>query len=113
MRYLLFGYIYLRDEDWENDYYDKTLPMSTYLVAFVISNFKSIKAQSTSGVEVEVAGRPDAIDADLGQYALEEAVKLINFFADYFNVSYPMPKSSIYPLSFHTIKYKRILKINN
>jgi aminopeptidase N len=69
--------------------------MSTYLVAFVISNFKSIKGQSASGVDVEVAGRPDAIDAGLGQYALEEAIQLIDYFANYFNVSYPMPKSSI------------------
>jgi aminopeptidase N len=93
--------------DWEVDYFDKTLPMSTYLVAFVISNFKSIKGQSANGVEVEVAGRPDAIDAGYGQYALEEAIKLINYFADYFNVSYPMPKSSTMLFLFSIYYYNK------
>ena len=88
-----------RDPDWEIDFYEKTLPMSTYLVAFVISNFKVIRTTTSKGVDVEVAGRPDAIDEGHGDYALDEATKIIDFFVDYFNVTYPMPKSSVFSSS--------------
>ena len=53
-----------------------------------------INKTSSKGILFEVAGRPDALDNGHGDYALNEAVKIIDFFVDYFNVSYPMPKSS-------------------
>ena len=66
--------------------------MSTYLVAFVVSDFKSIfKNSPKNNVLIEVAARPEAIDNREGQFALEEAANIIDFFSDYFN---PLKKSS-------------------
>ena len=46
--------------------------MSTYLIAFVISNFKVIsKRTPINNIKVEVAARPNAIDDKEGDYALE------------------------------------------
>ena len=68
--------------------------MSTYLVAFVVSKFEKINGTTPKGVIVEVAARPDAIRNGEGDYALGEAMKIIDFYADYFNISYPLKKSS-------------------
>ena len=69
--------------------------MSTYLVAFVISNFKTIQTiSSRHKIKIEVAARPEAIDNNEGQFALEHAAKTIDFFIDYFNISYPLSKST-------------------
>jgi len=68
--------------------------MSTYLVAFVVSDFTFISNVTERGVRVEVAGRPEAIKDGDAEYALSEACKIMNYFVDYYNVSYPLPKSS-------------------
>ena len=65
-------------------------------MAFVVSNYNSIKANSTRHkIEVEVAARPSAIDNNEGDFALKEACMIIDYFSDYFQVGYPLPKSSI------------------
>jgi len=69
--------------------------MSTYLVAYVISNFDSIKGNSSNNISIEVSARPEAIQSNTGDFALEETIKIIDFFIEYFNVSYPLPKLSI------------------
>ena len=68
--------------------------MSTYLVAFVISDFKKVSTTSNRGILVEVAGRAEYIDNGYGAFALNESKEIIDFHADYFNVSYPLDKSS-------------------
>lgn len=69
--------------------------MSTYLVAFVVSNFIRIKKYSPKyNIEIQVAARPDAIKNGEGEYALEETARLIDYFIDYFNVSYSLNHSS-------------------
>ena len=79
------------------DYFEKTVSMSTYLVAYVISNFKSIKRNSDKhGIEVEVAARPEPIINGDGMYALDQAAQILDFFTDYFEVKYPLKKSSIF-----------------
>ena len=78
------------------DSFDKSEKMSTYLVAFVVSNFKKTEMKSPKyGVDIAVAGRPAAIDAGEGELALSEAAQIIDFYSDYFGVEYPMVKSSM------------------
>ncbi len=76
------------------DTFETTVKMSTYLVAFVVSDFKKVNSTSSSGVVVEVAGRPEKIENGDGDFALNEAMEIIDFFADYFDVPYPLAKSS-------------------
>lgn len=68
--------------------------MSTYLVAFVISDFTMINKTSNAGVKIEVAARPESIENNEGQFGLDEAADIIDFFVNYFDTEYPLPKSS-------------------
>lgn len=87
--------------------------MSTYLMAFAVTNYISKSRMSSKNIKVEVAAKPVSIDAGEGDYALNEAVKIIDFFADYFNVDYPLTKSSRVTISnilFHFMNHIWIFK---
>ena len=83
-----------RDGQFEVDVYEPTVPMSTYLVAFVVSDFKCASRMTSKNILVEICARRNAIEKNLGEYALGETATIIDFFVDYFNVSYPLSKSS-------------------
>jgi aminopeptidase N len=69
--------------------------MSTYIVAFVVSNYESIKQNSSIyGFEVEVAAKPESIRNGEGEFALQEATQLIDFFSQHFDIKYALNKSS-------------------
>ena len=77
--------------------FSPSVPMSSYLVALVISNFKCL-SQTVLGVgeegkvDVRVCGRADAVDNGQLDYALEMGTKLIKALEDFYNVRYPLPK---------------------
>ncbi|XP_006867950.1 PREDICTED: endoplasmic reticulum aminopeptidase 1 [Chrysochloris asiatica] len=75
------------------DHFDVTVKMSTYLVAFIVSDFKSISKMTKSGVKVSVYAVPDKINQ--ADYALDAAVTLLEFYEDYFNIPYPLPKQDL------------------
>ena len=66
--------------------------MSPYLLAFTTGELHKKSAKTASGVEVNVwatpAQRPESLE-----FALDHAVKTIEFFDDYFGYPYPLPKS--------------------
>ena len=76
------------------------LDMSTYLVAYVVSDYKMISAMSRTGVRIEVAGKAEQIDQGYGEFALNESIKYIDFLTSYFNVSFPLKKLSIFRFFF-------------
>ncbi|XP_042546730.1 endoplasmic reticulum aminopeptidase 1 [Dipodomys spectabilis] len=75
------------------DHFDVTVKMSTYLVAFIISDFKSVSKMTKSGVKVSVYTVPDKINQ--ADYALDAAVTLLEFYEDYFSIPYPLPKQDL------------------
>ncbi|KAI1900318.1 hypothetical protein AGOR_G00048740 [Albula goreensis] len=75
------------------DTFDKSVKMSTYLVAYVIGDFRSISATTSTGVKISVYAVPEKWSQT--HYALEVAVKLLEFFEAYFNISYPLPKQDL------------------
>ncbi|XP_058791260.1 putative aminopeptidase-2 [Phymastichus coffea] len=89
------GYSCLSNMDFQfdnktNEYaFKKTPKMSTYLVAFVISDFK---AYSTNDDNVKMWARPNAISQTV--YSQKIGVKTLQAFSELFNVSYwkYMPK---------------------
>ncbi|KAB0392614.1 hypothetical protein E2I00_013469, partial [Balaenoptera physalus] len=75
------------------DHFDVTVKMSTYLVAFIVSDFKSVSKMTKSGVKVSVYAVPDKINQ--ADYALDAAVTLLEFYEDYFSIPYPLSKQDL------------------
>ena len=64
--------------------------MSTYLLAFVIGEFEAVKQTTQNGVEVAV-WTPIGLTAE-GAFPLDVAVKTLDYFTDFFDIPYPLPK---------------------
>jgi aminopeptidase N len=65
--------------------------MSTYLVAFVVSDFKHRKADSTgNNVTTSIWARENALDQT--EYARSIAGRILHYFEEFFDVNYPLPK---------------------
>lgn len=70
-----------------------TKKMSTYLIAFVVSDFRFISVKDKKGVLVRIWARKKAIDDGQGDYALKITQPILEFFEKYYNTSYPLSKS--------------------
>lgn len=71
--------------------FETTPIMSSYLLAWVIGELHKKTAQTKSGVEVNVWATP-AQPANSLDFALDIGVRSIDFFDEYFGVSYPLSK---------------------
>ncbi|XP_020388085.1 endoplasmic reticulum aminopeptidase 2 isoform X2 [Rhincodon typus] len=75
------------------DHFDVSVRMSTYLVAFIVCDFTSVSAVTSTGIKVSIYAAPDKWSQT--HYALEAAVKLLEFYEHYFNIYYPLPKQDL------------------
>uniref|UniRef100_A0A3B4EGB5 Aminopeptidase n=1 Tax=Pygocentrus nattereri TaxID=42514 RepID=A0A3B4EGB5_PYGNA len=75
------------------DQFDVTVKMSTYLVAFIVCDFLSISKNTEHGVKISVYTVPEKIDQ--AEFALDAAVRLLDFYDDYFDIPYPLPKQDL------------------
>jgi aminopeptidase N len=66
-----------------------TPKMSTYLVAFLVGDFKCSEGKS-DGVPIRVCSTPDKVE--LTKFALESAKYVLHYYDAYFGIKYPMPK---------------------
>ena len=67
-----------------------TMPMSTYLVAFVVGPMETTGPVDVDGVPLRIVHRPG--QADLAEFALEVGAFALRFFADYYGIAYPGDK---------------------
>ncbi|XP_071338888.1 endoplasmic reticulum aminopeptidase 2 [Trachinotus anak] len=81
------------NDDLLEDWFPASVKMSTYLVAFIICDFKSVTATTSSGVQVSIYAAPEKWSQT--HYALEVAVKMLDFYEEYFNIRYPLPKQDL------------------
>ncbi|XP_056142069.1 endoplasmic reticulum aminopeptidase 2 [Lampris incognitus] len=81
------------DKNLLEDSFAVSVKMSTYLVAFVICDFKSVTATTSSGVQVSIYAAAEKWHQT--HYALEVAVKILDFYEKYFNIFYPLPKQDL------------------
>lgn len=70
--------------------FETTPKMSAYLLAFVTGEMKYEEARTKHGVTVRAYATPDNV-GDTG-FGLDAAVKILDFFNDYFDVRYPLKK---------------------
>uniref|UniRef100_A0A4W3JF18 Aminopeptidase n=1 Tax=Callorhinchus milii TaxID=7868 RepID=A0A4W3JF18_CALMI len=75
------------------DHFAVSVRMSTYLVAFIVCDFKSVSAITSTGIKVSIYAVPDKWSQT--HYALEAAVKLLEFYEHYFNIYFPLPKQDL------------------
>nr|XP_045582294.1 aminopeptidase N-like isoform X1 [Procambarus clarkii] len=75
---------------WVWDHYPPSVPMSTYLVTFAVSNFTHIKATYDDRVLLRVWARQEAIEH--AHYSLELGQKMLGFYERYFDLAYPLPQ---------------------
>ncbi|CAN5379162.1 M1 family metallopeptidase [soil metagenome] len=72
--------------------FETTPRMSTYLVAWVVGEMQKKSAKTKRGVEVNVWATPAQTSESL-DFALDMATKTIDFYEEYFETEYPLPKS--------------------
>ncbi|XP_053571986.1 aminopeptidase N [Bombina bombina] len=78
---------------WNTTMFARTPKMSTYLLAFIVSDFDYIEAPNNgSQVQVQIWGRKKIIK-DQGQYALNVTRPILEFFEKYYSTPYPLVKS--------------------
>ena len=69
--------------------------MSTYLVAFIVSKFEYEQSPPTANnVTFRIWARKSALEQVT--YAKDIGGKMLQYFEEYFNVTYPLPKQVYY-----------------
>jgi aminopeptidase N len=76
--------------------FETTYKMSTYLVAFVVSNFECSIPDNSSAIKVRVCSRADVFNST--SYALHVAKIVINYYEEFFDVKYPLPKQDLFAI---------------
>lgn len=77
--------------------FDQTPIMSTYLLAFIVGHFDFLEKTTKHGVKVRAYTAPGK--KDQGQFALDVAARSLDFYTDYFNTPYPLPKMDLVSIS--------------
>jgi aminopeptidase N len=72
-----------------------TPKMSTYLVAFLVGDFKCTSGES-DGVEIRGCATPDKVD--LTPYSVEVAKYVLHYYNTYFGIPYPLKKLDLIAL---------------
>jgi aminopeptidase N len=93
---IVLGNMPIKDQIVENQLlvtsFQTTPLMSTYLLAWVTGELHRKTAQTNKGVEVNIWATPAQAPASL-DFALDIAVRSIEFYEEYFDTPYPLPKS--------------------
>lgn len=80
----------LNEGDVVTTIFETTPKMSTYLLAFVYGDMDHLEAKTKDGVLVRTYATPDNVKHT--QFALDVAVKCLEFYNDYFDIPYPLEK---------------------
>uniref|UniRef100_A0A8C9FAU0 Aminopeptidase n=1 Tax=Pavo cristatus TaxID=9049 RepID=A0A8C9FAU0_PAVCR len=75
---------------WNRTTFQKSVPMSTYLVCFAVHQFEWVERRSASGIPLRVYAQPQQLHT--AEYAANITKIVFDFFEEYFNLSYSLPK---------------------
>lgn len=71
--------------------------MSTYLLAYVIGEYEYLEQKTKNGVKIRMytgVGKTDQ-----GKFALDVAVKCLEYYEEYFQIPFPLPKMDLIAIS--------------
>lgn len=83
----------VRQDGLIEDHFQKSVKMSSYLVAFVITDFAHLSTKTKRGIKIRVWAPPDLIEQ--AQYALEVTPKVIDYYEKFFKINFPLPKQDL------------------
>ena len=72
------------------DDFQESVEMSTYLVAFVVCDFKRVSQMTRRNVSVSVYASETMLPQ--ANFAVRTAAKTMDYFEGFFGVQYPLPK---------------------
>ena len=75
------------------DTFEESKIMSTYLVAFVVCDYKYVSNMTRHKILLSVFAPPTMIDQ--AGYALQVASHIFDFYQDFFGIKYPLPKQGM------------------
>ncbi|XP_006885282.1 PREDICTED: aminopeptidase N [Elephantulus edwardii] len=81
------------DPDWSITEFETTPKMSTYLLAFIVSEFTSVNSVTPSGIQIRIWARPSATREGHSHYAQTVTGPILEFFAQHYSTPYPLNKS--------------------
>uniref|UniRef100_A0A914E5I1 Aminopeptidase n=1 Tax=Acrobeloides nanus TaxID=290746 RepID=A0A914E5I1_9BILA len=79
--------------DWIYTTFEESLPMSSYLLALCVSDFGFVEGNTKRGTRVRIWSRKEAINETV--YALEGGKKVLEFYEDYYNITFPLSKQDM------------------
>ncbi|CAG9818441.1 unnamed protein product [Phaedon cochleariae] len=82
-------------EGWYWDRFDTSVPMSTYLVAYIVSDFDYKKAETSqnNNVTFRIWARKDALNQV--DFAAHVGPKALEYYEKFFDLKYPLPKQDM------------------
>ncbi|KAM6202406.1 aminopeptidase N [Rhynchocyon petersi] len=81
------------DPNWNITEFETTPKMSTYLLAYIVSEFTSVEDVSSKGVQIRIWARPSATREGHSIYARNVTGRILDFFAQHYATPYPLEKS--------------------
>lgn len=84
---------YTRSDGYIADEYEVTPIMSTYLLAFIVGDFNHTSNTTKNGVKYGIWSTPESVNQT--SFALDVGIKVLTFYEDYFNISFPLPKQDM------------------
>ncbi|MFH4978360.1 hypothetical protein AB6A40_005069 [Gnathostoma spinigerum] len=85
------------DHDWLVTTFAESPPMSSYLVAVAVTDFVFNEGQTNRGTRFRIWSRKEAVNQT--HYALQAGIKAIEFFEQFYNISFPLKKQDMIALS--------------
>jgi len=82
------------DDTWQTHTFERSVVMSSYLLAFIVADFTCTDYAVLEGIDVKVrtCGRPDQIESKAGDYATVITAKIIKEYETFYGVPFPLDK---------------------
>ncbi|KAI6237348.1 Aminopeptidase N [Aphelenchoides besseyi] len=81
------------DKNWVLTSFEDSLPMSSYLLTMVVSDFEFVEGHTKNGVRLRIWARKEALNDT--QYALQAGIKVLEFYEEYFKIPFPLAKQDM------------------